>query len=620
VPAAIAVGFVLFLDAFRTWLPSILFVYGRAGSTPATEMGLFALLPFALAFAGVLAVRVAGASRVAAVAAVALAALRLALQATAGGDAQLWIATGAVTAGLVWLVATAAAAPAAAAAIGVVGGLAGDAALHTVLRSTGLGWRPGALPWLAVAAACAAFLALSVLAARDRSVAPAGRGWRLVGPVLVLHGIVAAMPARLHTISGWPEWTAALLVLGGHAAAVAAAVAVVSGAPRRLRALGAVLTIAGLAAALAEPVALVALGHAVLPVGLGVAVVATLGRPGGTAGSVRPALGAAGGMLVFLALAFGYYATYDIAVPVAAEVMLAVAGVAVAVVAGRAAAAPPGAEAPTAARTALARPVAAALLGGVLLGTGAVAAVAREPAPVEGDGFPVRIMLYNLQMGFDVDGRQSVDRQADVAAHQGPDILALNEVSRGWLTNASTDTLPRLAQRVGLPWIFAPGADRVWGNALLTRFGVDDVRIQPLPQGGAAMRRSLVSAVVDLGGGHRLGIVVTHLHHVAEGGDVRAAQVEQVAAEARRLADAGLPVVVIGDLNAEPADPELAPLTSWLVDASAGLDVATWPSWDPVQHIDHIFVTPDLVAQDFAVTASTASDHQGVAVTLDRAP
>jgi hypothetical protein len=51
--AAIALGVLMLVGVLRAWLPSLVTVYGDAGSTPAVQLGGFALLWFVLAFAAV---------------------------------------------------------------------------------------------------------------------------------------------------------------------------------------------------------------------------------------------------------------------------------------------------------------------------------------------------------------------------------------------------------------------------------------------------------------------------------------------------------------------------------------------------------------------------------------
>jgi endonuclease/exonuclease/phosphatase family metal-dependent hydrolase len=484
--------------------------------------------------------------------------------------------------------------------------------MHTLLRSADLVWRGGPWAWLGVLVLCGALLTAALLwwraAPRDneQAVGPA-RGWVVVGPVLVLHLVVSGLASRPLAVLGWSEPAAGALVLVAHALGV---VLVAAGWARWRWAglLGALLVLGGLAGAVVGGgTPAVAAGHLALPPGIALCLAAAF-RPEGS--PRRAALSAAAGLLLFVLLGFGYYAAYDMALPVDNRLFLAVAAVLVALAARR-----PAVTAPQAGR----RPalVAAAAVVVAVAGTGLVAAAVDTPAAASGDGFPVRVMLYNLQMGFDTAGRYSGPAQGEVIAGEAPDLVVLNEVSRGWLVNANVDVLPAVSERTGLPARFFPAADPVWGNAILARHPLQDVRGTELPRSGAAMRRSVLSAVVDLGAGQQLGVVATHLHHVEGDTEVRRRQVEVVDAEARRLAAGGRPVVVMGDMNAEPGSPELAPLESWLVEAGA-VDgpLATWPSWDPEVHIDLVYTTPDLRAEAVSVPRTEASDHLGVAVTL----
>ena len=115
-------------------------------------------------------------------------------------------------------------------------------------------------------------------------------------------------------------------------------------------------------------------------------------------------------------------------------------------------------------------------------------------------------------------------------------------------------------------------------------------------------------------------MVVTHLHHLEgpAGARVRLAQVPRLLeAVARQPA-----TVLMGDLNAEPGSAEVALLRrAGLTDAFAvggggPADECTWPSDRPGRRIDYIWLSGDLAASGFVATTSTASDHRGIAVTV----
>ena len=132
------------------------------------------------------------------------------------------------------------------------------------------------------------------------------------------------------------------------------------------------------------------------------------------------------------------------------------------------------------------------------------------------------------------------------------------------------------------------------------------------------LNRAFTVAVVDVGGGERLNVIATHLHHPRDGGGER---VPQVQALLDYWAGAGK-TVLLGDLNALPDEPEIALLRdAGLVDAfdAAGAEPPgyTAPSDDPQRRIDYIWLSDDLGAADFVTRVSLASDHFAVAATID---
>ncbi|MHB0980960.1 MAG: endonuclease/exonuclease/phosphatase family protein, partial [Thermoleophilia bacterium] len=249
-------------------------------------------------------------------------------------------------------------------------------------------------------------------------------------------------------------------------------------------------------------------------------------------------------------------------------------------------------------------------------------AIQEPPEAVPGDGGPVRVMTFNLHNGFAADGRLDLEALARVIEEQKPDILALQEVSRGWVINGTVDMFGRLSHRLGMPGVYGPTAGPLWGNALLSRFPLDGHELVSLPTEDLLLRRGLIDATVDVGADAPLRVVVTHYHHPEEGGPVRVL-------ESAALLDVwgGAPrTVVLGDFNAIPCDREIETLReAGLVEVLAAAGVSpgyTYSSDEPFQRIDYIWVTPDLLAAgagapaDVRITGGTASDHLGIAATL----
>ncbi|MER7420797.1 endonuclease/exonuclease/phosphatase family protein [Micromonospora peucetia] len=652
----LALGVVLLADVLRVFLPAVITIFGQAASTPAELLGAFAFGWFLLALAAPALVRRVGARPVTLVAAVLLVVARLAVNGQPGGRLQLWLATAGLLAGLVWLAGVAAGTDRP--VPGLALGLALSAFVHTVLdtyRSAFFGAWPA---WLAAVVVGGLFLAGQV---RPTPQAGAGgvRSWLLAGPALLLAGMVALSPAVARTATSYQFG----LLRSDPADGVGVAMVPLFGAAPLAVAVGGFL-LAALAsprrgawrwlgpAALVGGAVLVALerGDLLLPavllsaVGLG-ACLASAGAADGPAGSGadaarasavhggapaehgparaaergaaqasgrdlaraagRRGYAAVGGMLVFAVAAVAYYSAYDLGHPNAGVPVVVAVLVAAVALAARPAPGPVRSPVP---------PVWTAASAAVLTLLAAIASDELLSASNR-DGPPdtVRVAAYNVRMGFGMDGRFDPDALARAVA--GADVVALSEVDRGWLLNGGHDTLDLLAERLDMPYVFAPAADPLWGDAVLSRWPLDAARTRPLPAVGAPTGAQALGITIDFGGDVRLAVVATHLQPPP--GEDPVVQARAVADFAVRYA-AGRPLVVAGDLNTEPGDPAFAEFSrAGLVDALAtARPLPTSPADDPRQQIDHIFVTPDLATSDPAARPGTASDHLPVAVTL----
>ncbi len=620
--ATLALGVVVLVDVLRVFLPSVITIFGQAASTPAELLGAFALGWFVLALAAPALVARVGTRLVGLVAAVVLGATRLALTAGPGGRTQLWLATAGLLAGLVWLAATAARVerPVPGLALGLTAGALG----HALLGTHDLLWWGRWEAWAISVGLVALLLVGEANPARSPGTvapAPAGRAWLLVGPALLLGGMVALSPAVAGTaMSFWygEVGTAGppLFALAPLGVAVALFVFGALTPPRpRWRLLPPVSLLAGAVLFGYGPPTLLTFAMLLTAAGLGGCLALAGAAPqvadGAGRAAARRAYAAIGGMLVFAVVAVLYYAAYDLGYPNG----WLPAGVAVltgVVALGGRLRTPQVAPEPPASAGLPAGPVA------VLAALVAFAAAwAHGPWLVASnrDGPPeqVRLVAYNIRMGFGLDGR--LDLAALDRAVGRADVVVLSEVDRGWLLNGGHDTLHLLAARLEMPYVFAPAAGPLWGDAVLSRWPVDRARTRPLPAVGAPTGAQALGVTVDLGDGVRLAVVSTHLQPPP--GEDPVVQARAVAEFATAYAG-DAPLVVAGDFNTEPGDPAFTALTSaGLVDAFASVrPLPTSPADDPREQIDHIFVSSGLVATDPTAVPSTASDHLPVAVTL----
>ncbi|MFB8106194.1 endonuclease/exonuclease/phosphatase family protein [Streptomyces sp. NPDC056007] len=241
---------------------------------------------------------------------------------------------------------------------------------------------------------------------------------------------------------------------------------------------------------------------------------------------------------------------------------------------------------------------------------------------------PLRVATYNIHAGAGMDNVFDLDRQTAELRSLGADVIGLQEVDRHWGSRSEWRDLAReLAGRLGMYVFFAPiysldpaepgGPRAEFGVAVLSRYRIvsaenheitrlstQDPNPVPAPTPG-------FGEVVVRVEGRPVHVYVTHLDHRPDP-VVRTAQV----ADTRRImADDRGPKILLGDFNAEPGAPELAPLWKELTDADPG--APTFPAQDPVKRIDYVAVSKGAAqVRRVWVPESVASDHRAVVADL----
>ena len=260
------------------------------------------------------------------------------------------------------------------------------------------------------------------------------------------------------------------------------------------------------------------------------------------------------------------------------------------------------------------RPLAAAA---VLLVLGTVVTAASAGLDSSGEDAPLatgRVVSWNLHYGVSPAGGVDLEAVARVVEAQDPDVVLLQEVSRGWVQGGGADMATWLAQRLDLRVAFAPAADGRFGNVVLSRSPLTDVRVRPLPFGIGPQRRSALTATTLLGG-RTTTVTSLHLQHRAAGGPTRVAQVETFLGAA-----AGQDQVVGGDLNAVPGAPEVRLLTGAgyvsAVDVAGDPGALTDPSTGPTRRIDWVLGRGVGFAEARVLTGVVLSDHLPLVVAV----
>jgi endonuclease/exonuclease/phosphatase family metal-dependent hydrolase len=220
-------------------------------------------------------------------------------------------------------------------------------------------------------------------------------------------------------------------------------------------------------------------------------------------------------------------------------------------------------------------------------------------------------MTYNIHQGFSAGQVPSLDMLVEVISRESPDVLVMQEVVRGWMIDEQHDALGVLAERLDMPYVFAPNIGDLYGNAILSRVPMTDVkRVHFAPQPGA--KHQPRGAV-----GVRIGdvlVVTTHLDDVSDSSAIRQEQVRTILREwdGEKLA------IVAGDMNAEPGDLEMG------LFAEAGFADLAEPAGptttmdDPPKRIDYIWGIGVIGSSPHTVMALGASDHRAVVVNVTK--
>ncbi len=500
-------------------------------------------------------------------------------------------------------------------------------AVDTVLKGSfatlDLSWYTGVLANGIVTVMAAVHLSLLAVMIAGRGSTPAETGWPILllalGPTLFLDLLLFQNIGQQTVSTGWTQPDVYLWLSGANAVGIMAAIAVIArpsfGGPV------AVIALSGLFVwlVLGEPegaaaAAMAFYGPVVLVVTIGMIGVG-LRASAPTANSRTIFIYSGSGLLALLLLTFLYYVDYVVAIPGGNRVAFLIGvGALLALVSRTLPLRLP--------RRSWRESWAAAVFSVLLLVFPAGYLLAWEgTATAVTGGYPVRVMSYNLHQGFNTDGVLDIARQADLIREQSPNIVALQEVSRGWLLDGSFDMLVWLSRELDMPYVWGPAADSVWGSAILSRYPVSESHTEPMPNNGQiAMDRSFTTARIESPDGGPLTVIASHLHHSTGQNGLREEQIMALV----QAWDGGPRTVILGDFNATPETGDIQLLREvGLKDAfvAAGGDAGggyTAPLLEPRQRIDYIWVSPDLDAKDFSSFGGSASDHLGVAATLYR--
>ena len=247
------------------------------------------------------------------------------------------------------------------------------------------------------------------------------------------------------------------------------------------------------------------------------------------------------------------------------------------------------------------------------------------------------VATYNIHAGAGEDSVFDLDRTAAALREMHADVIGLQEVDVHWGARSDfVDEARRLAHALHMHVFYAPiydlpsltaGApDRLFGVAVLSRFPIvhavnhEITRLSTqVPNPVPAPAPGLPEVVISVRG-VLLHVYDTHLDYRPDPG-VRATQVDDML---EIIGPHPRHTVLLGDLNATPTAPELAPLWTDLVDVVAktpNSGLLTYPAITPTARDDYVVVSPDFgvsnaFVADIEIVGTQASDHRPVVARL----
>jgi endonuclease/exonuclease/phosphatase family metal-dependent hydrolase len=442
--------------------------------------------------------------------------------------------------------------------------------------------------------------------------------WQAIGFFLFLEFIIFGNIARLAALTDWTLPAAFGVVLAGQLAGLFAAAWLLSSKYRGSGSFNSIIGLLLLGSVIlinstdsAPLIGLILILGQVSVALLLTAIISGIGNHNPKRSYKSATLDNSVGMIIFVVLVLTYYAVYQISLPYPNTLLEVIAAVLLALFAITALRHSP-ARLEVKARFCL-----TPLLALVLL----LAPVAgfigwQDVEATRSDGGAVIIMTYNLHNGFNTEGRLDMEALAEVIEEQDPDIIALQEISRGWLISGGVDMLSWLSQRLEMPYVSNPTADDLWGNAILSKYPIINYSNYTLPPDDLVLERGFTVVAIDLGNSD-LQVIATHFHHIEEDSAIRQQQAPIILAYANNAAA----TVILGDLNARPNSPEMemfeqAGLRDTLSDQPQAF---TYHTADLYERIDYIWLSADLVLLESYVPFSQASDHLAVVAVISPA-
>ena len=229
----------------------------------------------------------------------------------------------------------------------------------------------------------------------------------------------------------------------------------------------------------------------------------------------------------------------------------------------------------------------------------AVSITTPRPTPPQ-NSTQLKIMTYNIQQGFDIQGNKDLTGQLKNIQSVAPDVLGLQESDTARAANGNVDAVRYFADHLNMYSYYGPATTTgTFGIALLSKYPIQNPRTFFMYSKGEQTAAIQAEIVIN---GKTVEVFVTHL-----GNDGPIIQLENLLTQIKGLDR----VVVMGDFNFEPTTDQYALMTgtlsdSWLMRWPGGKEI---PGLEVNERIDYIFVSPQTKVFESEYVPNPASDH-----------
>ena len=223
----------------------------------------------------------------------------------------------------------------------------------------------------------------------------------------------------------------------------------------------------------------------------------------------------------------------------------------------------------------------------------------------------MKIMSFNTQHCLNyLERRIDFDVMADAIIRCEADIVGLNEMRDGVCPPEFDAQCRILSEKSGLEnYYFAKALDLKdgeYGNGLLSRYAIESAESIHVPDpevrgyNGYYEHRVLLKARLSNG----LTVMIIHFGLNPDEAELAVKTVVENLEDEK--------CILMGDFNVTPDNNVLLPIRERMVDTAKyfGKEKFSFPSDEPKQKIDYIFVSPDIEIVRADIPAIVASDHR----------